>query len=267
MKVRLSLAAAVFSVLAAPASSHTLYILPSHFVISTDSSWITADISAANMTFQPDKGVSVANFRLHLPDGSVQQAAGSHQGKRKAMVDVELSAEGTYRLELGGPARYFTSYQLNGERKRLQADKTERAASLPAGAENIQTTQSRSKAISYITLKQPTTTVITPRGEGLELVTSLHPADIVAGEPLAITLLLDGKAQAGVALELSFDGENYRDDAMRVLAATDNHGQFTYTPASAGRYLLEARYNADVATTRADRISEGLTWSFEVALP
>ncbi|WP_214000156.1 DUF4198 domain-containing protein [Arsukibacterium sp.] len=267
MRLRLSLAAAVLSLLATPASSHTLYVLPSHFVISTDSSWITADLSAANMTFQADKGVSPANFKLYLPDGTVQGAAASHQGKRKSVVDVELTTEGTYRFELGGPARYFTSYQLNGERKRLMADKIARAATLPEGAEQVQTIQSRSKAISYVTVKQPSDKVVTPRGEGLELTTSLHPADIVAGEPLTVTLLLDGKARAGVAIELSFDGENYRDDAMRRQGETDSKGQFSFTPATAGRYLLQARYSADIASDKADRISEALTWSFEAALP
>lgn len=267
MLKRFIIAGLLIATLAAPAYSHTLYVLPSHFVIATDSSWITVDMSAANMTFQADKGVSPANFSLYLPDGTLQRADASHHGKRKSMVDVQLSSDGTYRLELGGPARYVTSYQLNGERKRVPGDKTERAANLPAGADDVQTTQSRSKAISYVTVKQPTISVLKPRGEGLELQSNLHPADIVASEPVTISLLLDGKAVAGVALELSFDGENYRDDAKRIHGETDSDGNFSFTPATAGRYLLEARYSAAVNSAKADRISEALTWSFEVALP
>lgn len=253
--------------LATPTLAHTLYVLPSHFVVSSDSSWITADISAANMTFMADKGVSPAGFSLYLPDGQVQQAAAVHHGKRKSMVDIELSSEGTYRLEFGGPARYITSYKINGDHKRLLADKNERITKLPAGAEQVQTLQSRSRAISFVTLKRPDAKVLALSGKGLELQSLLHPADIVAGEQQTITLLVEGKAQQGVTLELSFDGENYRDDAMRVQGETDGNGQFSFTPHQAGRYLLQARYSTDVASDKADRISEGLTWSFEAALP
>ena len=51
----------VAAAISAPAIAHTLWVVPSHFVLSKTGSWVSADISAANMTFVADKGIGVDN--------------------------------------------------------------------------------------------------------------------------------------------------------------------------------------------------------------
>lgn len=249
------------------ASAHTLWLVPSHYVLSKENSWIAVDASAANMTFVPDKGIGLNNLSLHLPDGKKQEIKSVYQGKRKSMADVQLGGDGTYRIELSNPLRYFTSYEVDGERKRLMADKKERVSQLPEGATKVETTQMRSRSYAYITVNKPTDTVVKLTGQGLEVSSKVHPADIVAEETVTFTFNLDGKPQANVKGTLSFDGELYRNEAGRVDFTTDKNGVFSFTPEVAGRYLIEASYSADTKSELADKVREAVTFTFEVALP
>lgn len=248
-------------------SAHTLWLVPSHYVLSKPDSWITVDASAANMTFVPDKGIGLNSLTLYLPDGSAKPVTEHYQGKRKSVADVQLAGDGTYRLELANPVRFFTSYEIDGERKRLMANKQARTAQLPAGATKVETVQMRSRNFAYITVNGPTDTVLKVQGQGLELSSNTHPADVVAKEALQFVFSLNGKPQAGVKGVLSFAGELYRNDAGRVEFETGADGVFSVTPAQAGRYLIEASYSAATASDLADKLRESLTYTFEVALP
>lgn len=252
---------------AAQLSAHTLTVVPSHYVQSKTGSFVSVDISASNMTFQADKGIALDAFYVLLPDGRKTKPAAVYQGKRKSLADVELATAGTYRLELGHGMRYFTSYELNGERKRLMANKKERATQLPSGAEKVVTTQGTSRALAFVTVNQPTDRVLALSNQGLEFQFDRHPADIVAGEQATVTLLINGKPAAGVELDLSREGELYRNEPERQHQVTDSSGQFVFTAPVAGRYLLEASYQADVTSELADKVRDAFTLSFEVALP
>lgn len=263
------LGSALFSsgVFSSAVFAHTMTVVPSHFVQSKTGGFITVDLSATNMTFQADKGIGVEGFQIYLPDGSVTKPAAVFQGKRKSLADVALTTDGTYRLENGGSARFFTSYELNGERKRLMGDKQKAAKELPKAAEKVTTTQGRNRAFAFVTVNKPTDNVVTPTGQGLEFKMDRHPADIVAGEVVTMTLLVDGKPAAAVELDLSRDGELYRNEPGRVHHTTDKTGSFSFTAPEAGRYLLEASYEADSKSEKADKVRESFTWTFEVALP
>jgi len=261
--------AALFTtlLLSSAASAHTLWLIPSHYVLSKENSWIAVDASAANMTFVPDKGIGLGNLVVHLPDGSSQKVNDVYQGKRKSMADIKLGGDGTYRIEQANPLRFFTVYEVDGERKRIMANKKERQSQLPAGATNVETMQNRSRTYAYVTVNKPTDTVVKVRGEGLEIGGKVHPADFVAEEAITLVFNLNGKPQQGVKGTLSFDGELYRNEAGRVDFTTGKDGSFTFTPEVAGRYLIEASYSTDEATELADKIRESVTFTFEVALP
>lgn len=249
------------------AQAHTLWVVPSHYVLSKPGSWIAVDAAASNMTFVPDKGIGLDGLKLYTPDGKHQVVTDVYKGKRKSMADVLLPADGTYRLELSGAPRFFTMYELNGERKRIMADAQARKAQLPAGATKVETIQSRSRSYAYVTVNAPTKTVTQLQGEGLELLGSVHPSDVVAGEELAFVFYLNGKVQADVKGVLSIGGELYRNDAGRIEFTTDSAGRFSFVPEQAGRYLIEAGYSTEIDSDKADKLRESVTYSFEVALP
>ena len=128
---------------ASTALAHTMNVLPSHYVQSKTGGFVTVDLFASNMTFQADKGVGVEGFKVVVPDGSIAKPTAAVQGKRKSIADVELAVAGTYRLEMGGQPRYFTSYKVGGEQKRLMGDKQKAAKELPKDATDVVTTQGR----------------------------------------------------------------------------------------------------------------------------
>ncbi|MCC5853068.1 MAG: DUF4198 domain-containing protein [Alkalimonas sp.] len=259
--------ATLLALSSAVASAHTLWVVPSHFVLSSEDSWISVDVSAANMTFVPDRGVSPNNLAIVFPDGERHAFAQSYQGRRKSQADHQLTMDGTYRIELAGPARYFTFFQQDGERRRILANKDERAAQLPANATDVLTTRSRGRALSFVSVNAPNDTALALSQQGLELKLLTHPADVVATEPVRWQFVLDGKVAAGVQVELSREGELYRDDAGRELMTTDAQGMLAFTPPVAGRYVLEASLTEDSTDPLADRVRETLTLTFEAALP
>ena len=263
-KTTLGLIAVFFSL---QLSAHTVTVVPSHYVQSKTGGWVSVDVSATNMTYQWDKGIPLENFKVFNPNGQQGKIGAVYQGKRKSQADIELATEGTYRLELGNGSRFFTSYEVKGERKRLMANKKERAAQLPPGAEKVVTTKSNSRAMAFITVNKPSDTVLALNNKGLEFQFDRHPADIVATEAVTITLLVDGKPAEGVELDLSREGELYRNEPERVRHTTDTSGKFSFTAPVAGRYLLEASYQTDVQNELTDKIREGFTLSFEAALP
>lgn len=259
--------ATLLALCSASAAAHTLWVLPSHFVLSSEDSWISVDVSAANMTFVADKGVSPANLAIVFPDGERHAFAQSYQGKRKSQADHQLTMDGTYRIELGGPARYFTFFQEDGQRRRIMANKQERAAQLPANATDVVTTRSRGRALSYVSVNAPNQTALALSNDGLELKLLTHPADVVATEPVRWQFVLDGKPIADVKVELSREGELYRDDAGRELLNSDANGYLTFTPQVPGRYVIEASVQLDSTDALADQVRESLTLTFEAALP
>lgn len=123
MKSVVRLSAVTLAVLPLWLSAHTMNLLPSHFVQAKTGGFVSVELFASNTTFQADKGLPTEGFQLYLPDGSVGKVEGSYQGKRKSVVDVQLAVDGTYKLQNGGQPRFFTSYELNGEKKRLMGDK------------------------------------------------------------------------------------------------------------------------------------------------
>ncbi|MCH8536480.1 MAG: DUF4198 domain-containing protein [Alkalimonas sp.] len=258
---------ALLALCSASVCAHTLWVLPSHFVLSAEDSWISVDVSAANMTFVADRGVNPDNLAIVFPDGERHDFAQSYHGKRKSQADHQLTMNGTYRVELAGPARYFTFFQEDGQRRRIMANKKERLAQLPDDATDVVTTRSRGRALSFISVNAPNQTALALSNEGLELKLLTHPADVVATEPVRWQFVLDGEPVADVRVELSREGELYRDDAGRELLSSDGNGYLSFTPQVPGRYVLEASLQQDSQDPLADRIRESLTLTFEAALP
>jgi uncharacterized GH25 family protein len=147
------------------------------------------------------------------------------------------------------------------------ANKQERAAQLPAGAEKVLTTQSRSRSMAFVSVNKPTDTVLAVTNQGLEFKFDRHPADIVAGEAVTMTLLVDGQPAKGVELDLSRDGELYRNEPGRIHHTTDQSGTFVFTVPEAGVFLIEASYQAESSSALADKVREGFTIALEAAMP
>lgn len=257
--------------LANVANAHTRWILPSHFTISKEGGeWLTFDVTAANATFVFDKPAGAESTLITMPDGRKEWPNFVLRGKRRSVFDFEFVEEGTHKVAVNNKPSYFTRYKA-GRRdtpKRLRANKVDRVALLPEKAREVQTAIFFARVESYVTVGKPSAKAFELEGKYLELMPITHPSDIVAEEPVRMQLYFNGKAQAGVKVEIVREGVIYRNQQEEIKVESDEQGFIEFTPEIAGRYLLVAKhqdYLVDNALADGMRASVSLT--FEGVLP
>ncbi len=260
---------AVLLAVAPLATAHALWILPGDFNIAGESDkWITVDVSASNTIFKADKAIDLKGLLVTAPDGTTAPLASFTKGKRRSVFDLELPAPGSWKLQMQSGPRYMTFYtDAEGQHHRLFMDKQQAQAKLPKGATEVMSWAGHRNTLSFVTRGAPTEQVLQPQGKGLELAFETHPNDIVAGEPVQMTLLFNGKPAPEMELELTADGTRYRDDRAVMALHTDAKGQFSFTPAQAGRYMLSTDKEQDSSNPRADKMGWSLLLTFEAQLP
>jgi len=193
-------ALAVLAAVAAPmsASAHRGWLMPSHTVLSGDSFWVSFDAGASNGVFIADHAplrLSPQSLSITAPDGSAGAAANLMQGAYRTTFDVEVNKPGTWKIA-NASAGMTATWTLNGEQSRWRGPAAEMAANIPAGATDVASAFSANRLETFVTLGEPTTTVFTPSGVGIEMVPVTHPNDLVAGEAGVFQFLKDGRPYA-----------------------------------------------------------------------
>lgn len=267
MKHLIRYACAVLALTAASwAQAHPVWMLPSEFNVSSDEAWwITVDASVSHSVFHPDGPIGLDTLRLLNPKGERLPSASVSRGQRRSVFDLQLSEQGTYLAELRLPTRNVTTYQLGARNtvRRMLGTKQELQAQIPADAREVKTTAYQIVSRFYVTRKAPTRTVLTPTGQGLELLPVTHPADIVVGEVAVFRLTRDGKPLAGAEAELVPHGTYYRNDRRQTVLKTDAAGEIRFVPAQMGPYLLTVSVETASTTPLIDAESALFYLSFE----
>ncbi|NRA72425.1 MAG: DUF4198 domain-containing protein [Gammaproteobacteria bacterium] len=270
MKIHKLALGAVALLMIGQASAHNRWILPSHFNLSNDKGeWVMVDVTASNETFNVDKPMGADKMKITGPDGKSVRPGSSYRGHRKSVVDIHLEQSGTYQLKMGGDPSYWTSYQLKGDDKKhwlRGVNKLQRQAKLPKGAINAQTIESYANVVTYITLNSPSSDFKTTN-KGLEFVPVTHPSDVAQGEKAQFKFIFNGKAQAGVEVEIVREGVRYRNDPNGLKLKSDKKGIVSFTLEQAGRYLLMAEHESEVKNNpQADTVGGQIFLTFEAVL-
>ncbi|KTF69555.1 DUF4198 domain-containing protein [Sphingomonas sp. HT-1] len=240
------LAMAAIVALAAPAAwAHRMWLLPSSTVISGTDNWVTVDAAVSNDLFFFDHRPMAAIPTITQPDGSEGKVEHHAVGQFRATFDVHLTQQGTYRIAVVNEG-VFGRYTLNGETKMLPrgTTKAQLATAIPAGATNVQTSETLMRNEIFVTQGAPTKTIFKPTGRGIELVPVTHPNDLVAGEAATFQFLLDGKPAAGLYITAIPGGIRYRDSLKQMDLRTDSQGQVKITWPEPGMYWLNVTPNA-----------------------
>lgn len=267
MPYLVSIFALLSLLISSTAQAHPVWMLPNQFVVSSEQpEWITVDLTASNTFFSFDHGVSAEQVAIYSPDGKKQPLDSFYKGHLRSVFDVQLSQDGTYKLELQRPPIFFTFFNKPEESRpqRLFANKQQAAAQLPAGATDVKTVLINLRSATYLTNNKPNLKVFEPTGKGLELQPITHPNDIIRGETVSFQLLLDGVAAKGIKVELTPGGTAYRDKRGETQAVTDEEGKFSFTPEQAGPWLLFADHTQPSATPMADEQRTMLYITLEV---
>jgi len=95
-----------------------------------------------------------------------------------------------------------------------------------------------------VTLGEPTTTIFTPTGVGIELIPVTHPNDLVVGEAATFQLLRDGQPLAEADVTVARGGTRYRNNPEEMTVKTGADGRFSVTWPEAGMYWVNTAWRA-----------------------
>jgi hypothetical protein len=239
-------ALALLAVVTVPlsAEAHRGWMKPSNTILSGETAWVAFDAAASNKVFIADHAplrFTPATLTAIAPDGSVNQAANITQGPLRTTFDVQINQQGTWKVA-NASSGMNASWTLNGEEGRWRGPASDLAANIPAGAANVVSAANASRLETFITLGEPTVSVFTPTGVGIELVPVTHPNDLVSGEAATFQFLRDGQPYAGAEVTVARDGLQYRDNPEEETLTTDAEGKVTVTWSEAGLYWVNTAW-------------------------
>lgn len=226
--------------LSSPALAHRQWLLPSATTLSGDDVWVTVDAAVSNDLFYFEhRPAGIDNVKAWAPDGIEVPLEHKSTGQYRSTFDVHLTQKGTYRIGSASNG-VMGSYDLDGKTTRLPRGITKEnlAAAIPAGATNVQTSESSTRNEIYVTVGEPTTTLFKPTGQGIELVPVSHPNDLISGEAATFQFLLDGKPAAELPVTVIPGGIRYRDALHQMDLKTGKDGKITITWPTPGMYWL-----------------------------
>lgn len=257
MKKYVLSALALFAAVSAPlsAEAHRGWMKPTNTILSGETAWVGFDAAASNGVFIADHAplrLSAESLSIVAPDGSTGSAANLSQGPLRTTFDVEINKQGTWKVS-NGFTGMNAAWVLNGEPGRWRGPQAEMAANIPAGATDVVSAFNATRLETFITLGQPTTSVFTPTGVGIEMVPVTHPNDLVADEPGVFQFLRDGQPYANADVIVARDGLQYRDNPEEQTLKTDAEGKVTITWSEAGMYWVNTAWRDPNAPTGGGR--------------
>lgn len=261
----------VIGCLAANASAHGRWLLPSHTILSGDSQTVTVDMSISNDIFHPDVpmgGVSLNNLakgsshilpsmgELYLlnPEGDKQTRLPVVNLGRKSVTAVELDESGSYRLQVNQAPMMLTFFTLpDGTESRAFGGYEQIKNRLPKGVTDVHTLKLYHYLTTFLSLNDATS--LTLDDQGLELQSSTHFNELFNGEKARFELVYQGKpAPAGIPVRITRGGTRFRNRRDSIELQTDEQGSVSFDWQGPGMYLLEAEYEYPV---------EGEAWQSE----
>ena len=274
------LLAAALCGLAAPASAHNQWLLPSSTVLSDLGQSVTVDAGASTAPFEADHAALPAEMvKVWAPDGTMGSIENAARLRYRSTFDVRIDKPGTWRIGMENNA-VTGSFKLDGETWTLGRRRGPPPAAgapvrniasvdeLPAGATDLDLTQVMSRNEFFVTAGEPSEALFAPTGKGLEIVPVTLPTDLVANEPGQFRFLVDGAPAAGLAVEVIPGGRRYRSDIQNLALTTDAQGMVSINWPGAGFYWLNAvMSDASPSHPKASKRRMSYTATLEVLAP
>ncbi|WP_298289972.1 DUF4198 domain-containing protein [Novosphingobium sp.] len=267
--------------LAAPASAHNAWLLPSTTVLSDTGQSVTVDMGASTAPFEANHAALPAeNVKVWAPDGTMGKVENAARGRYRSTFDVKIDKPGTWRIgmennTIAGMFKVDGETWMVGRRRgpaptaesrpimtpavkpsappatpggRPQIDPSRMVASvdeIPAGATDLELTETTGRNEFFVSAGEPSEVLFKPANKGLEFAPVTLPTDLVANEPGQFRFLVDGKPAAGLEVEVIPGGRRYREADQTQKLKTDGQGLLTVNWPGAGFYWLNASHSDD----------------------
>ena len=219
------------------AHAHNAWLLPSTTVLSKGDV-ITVDAAVSNDLFVANhNALRIDGLQITAPDGSMIKADNEAKLKQRTVFDVNVAQPGTYRIAVLNGGAFASWKDKAGQQKRARGTPETIAKEVPADATDVVITQSAGRIETFVTVGKPSP--LKPIGQGLELIATGSPTDLVKGEKSAFTLNLDGQPAKDLEVTVTAGNTQYRDKLDELKIKTDSKGQFSVTWPTAGMYWLD----------------------------
>ena len=261
MKKILVLVSLALGVSALGAQAHGLWIRPSSSVLSSIQ-FVTFDAATSSEPFQLDhRPLAIDDLKIIAPDGGEVTPVNVLKGELRTVFDARFDKKGTYRVELMRSGFRANWKDSDNKPKRFMGTPEALAKEVPADARDLKISETDTRVENYITLGNPSE--LKPYNKGLELVASTHPNDLVTGEPVELTFLVDGKPTADVEVAIVRDQVRYRNAPEAQNYKTDRNGKIKVSFDQAGMYWLDADFKDDHVS---NKIAKERTLSYVLTL-
>ena len=250
--------------------AHRAWIMPAATVLSAEKPWVTFDAAVSNDIFHADHApFLLEGVDIMAPDGSQVDLQNSTVGKYRSTFDLELNAQGTYKVYTASSGIRARWVDAEGKRKSWpargqDADMSEFAKNVPQDAKDLIVSQSSRRIETFVTAGTPSTQVFKLTKQGLELLPITHPNDLYTAETAQFTLLIDGQPAVGAQVMVLAGGMRYRNAQDEISATTDKDGKFAITWPAAGMFWLNTSYEDNNAQAPATQRQGSYTATFEV---
>lgn len=266
-RLKLSLTALAGGLMFSTAQAHDFYIWPSYFSVNAEKPTdVTVDLSASHTPFRPDFALSSKGLKLYGTDGKEMRSSGFFETARRSTFDVPVESEGTYGIFYNDEPIYFTRYTIGARdtEKFLPGNKSKVKQALPKEAKNVETASYSTLAMSFLTNKAPTDTVLKAKGQGFELEPVTHPADYVTNEPVKARLLFNGQPVKDLKATVELEGAQYQAEPYNLELTSDQDGLVAFTPTHGGRYIFRVNHETSGNDPEADKEVSRIFYAFEV---
>jgi len=231
--------AMALTALAAVAQAHNAWLLPSSTVFAK-SDTVSIDGAVSNDLFVANHApLRLDGLQITAPDGSAVKPENEAKLKQRSVFDVSVAQAGTYRIAVLNSGAFANwKDKTTGQTKRTRGTPETIAREIPADAQDVVVTQSSGRIETFVTVGKPS--ALKPVGQGLEMISTGSPTDLVKGEKATFTLNLDGQPAKGLEVTVTAGNTQYRDQLGEIKLKTDDKGKFSVTWPTAGMYWLDA---------------------------
>lgn len=228
------------SLSSATALAHSPYLLvqPS---MRGDSGIVSVEASLTDHFFVPDIAFNNSQFEAMMPDGKTQALDRVEVWQARTLGEHRIeNAQGTWRFSTGRrEGAIFKRWEIDGKTHSSR----DPHADIPASAKVLANFQSIGIAESYITIGEPSNTVLAPRKKGLEIAAISHPSNLKVGEPFQFRILFNGKPLPEQPIQFTeASSTNGGGKAHVVKLTTDKKGVASFTPEHAGHWVAVTRF-------------------------
>ncbi|MDB5726714.1 MAG: transporter permease [Novosphingobium sp.] len=238
--MKISVLATAFALTATlgAAQAHNAWLLPSTTVFSK-ADVVSIDAAVSNDLFVANHNpLRIDGLQVTAPDGSLVKPENEAKLKFRTVFDVAVAQPGTYRIAVINAGAFASWKDKAGQQKRARGTAETIAKEVPGDATDVVISQSSGRIETFVTVGKPS--ALKPIGQGLELISTGSPTDLVKGEKTTFTLNLDGQPAKDLEVTVTAGNTQYRDKLEETKVKTDAKGQFTVTWPAAGMYWLDA---------------------------